>query len=152
MQASSPIHFHYAGVHFYFPNRTGLKAYLESLFRKEGKKIDAVNYVFCTDEYLLTLNQQYLDHDTLTDIITFYYQAPGDPILSDIYISIDRVRENASTYSTSLTTELHRVIFHGALHLCGYKDKSAKDQALMRSMEDLHLKSYLVPRGTSSQV
>jgi len=148
MRRSFSIHFYYQGVQFHFSERNKLKSYLQVLFKNEGMKLDTLNYIFCTDEYLLGLNQQYLDHDTLTDIITFYYQAPGEPILSDIYISIDRLRDNAATYQTSFSRELHRVIFHGALHLCGYKDKLPKDQAAMRQMEELHLRNYLVPRGT----
>ena len=141
-QKRDKVHFHYLTPRFHFTQRTSLKDFLVSLFKKEGTDIDAVNYIFCDDAYLLEINQQYLNHDTYTDIVTFELQERGEPVLSDIYISIDRVKANAQTFKTSFTHELHRVIFHGALHLCGYKDKK-KDQAQqMRTMEELYLNRY----------
>ena len=110
--------------------------------------MQSINYIFCSDDYLLELNKQYLNHNTLTDIITFELNAPGEPILSDIFISIDRVKENAKTLEIPFKQELHRVIFHGALHLCGYKDKKKEEQKLMRRKEDEYLNHYFVPRGT----
>lgn len=142
------ITFHYLCEAFSFPNRTALKRFIQALIKKEKHQLEALNFIFCTDEYLLQINQQYLNHDTYTDIITFQLNSKHEPIVSDIYISIDRVRENARKFAVPFTTELHRVIFHGALHLCGYKDKSAKDKELMRSKEDHYLEKYFVPRGT----
>jgi len=112
------------------------------MLKKQGKRVEAINYIFCTDEYLLDLNRQHLNHDTFTDIITFELSDKNQPLVSDVYISIHRVRENARSFSTSFNDELHRVIFHGALHLAGYKDKSKKDSALMRQMENKWLSLY----------
>lgn len=97
------------------------------------------------------MNKQYLNHDTLTDIITFELSPKETPLTSDIYISIDRIKENAKDFHTSFTNELHRVIFHGALHLSGYKDKTKEQAQLMRSKEEEYLKKYLVPRGTHTR-
>lgn len=104
--------------------------------------IEAINYIFCDDAYLLKINQQYLYHDTYTDIITFQLSPKGQALLSDIYISVERVRENASLFNTSIKRELHRVIFHGALHLCGYKDKTKADALKMRMAEEKALNLY----------
>lgn len=137
------IQFHYLERTFYLPSRTALKAFILYLFKKEGLKVEAINYIFCSDQYLLKINKDFLDHNTYTDIITFQYTPPKRPAQSDIYISIDRVRENARLYHTSFLQELYRVIFHGALHLCGYKDKADRDVKLMRSKEDFYLKQYV---------
>jgi len=101
----------------------------------EKKEIDCLNIVFCSDEFLLKINQEYLNHDFYTDIITFDYSY--DHYLSgELYVSIDRVNENAIQYKTTFLNELNRVIVHGVLHLCGYKDKTKKDERLMRIKED----------------
>lgn len=122
--------------------------FLKRLCMKEGKQVDTINFIFCTDQYLLELNKKHLNHDTLTDIITFEYNPPGQALLSDIYISIERVRENALVFKTSFSRELHRVIFHGVLHLCGYKDKKPEESKLMRFKEEEYLQKWFVPRGT----
>ena len=101
-----------------------------------------LQYVFVTDEALLTMNEQFLQHNTFTDIITFNLSENSKKLIGEIYISVDRVTENASKFSTTYVHELHRVIFHGALHLCGYKDKSHKDKTIMRGMEDKWLSKY----------
>lgn len=101
-----------------------------------------LSYVFCTDEYLLTINRDFLQHDYYTDIITFELSEPGQPVMGEIYISIDRVRDNAKIHQESFQRELHRVIFHGALHLCGYRDKTKKEQEEMRRKENEYLKRY----------
>jgi len=121
---------------------------LLKLARLEKQKVKQINYIFCSDEYLLQLNQSYLQHDTLTDIITFPFNPPGEPLVSDIYISVERVRENAGLYKSSFNRELHRVIFHGLLHLSGYKDKTKEQALLMRNKEEIYLNKYFVPRGT----
>jgi len=131
---------------FHFQSRTALKSFLMKLFRNEGYRVDAINYVFCTDVYLLKINQEFLNHDTYTDIVTFGLSNEGEPITADVYISVERVKENAKHYHSNFKRELHRVIFHGALHLCGYKDKSRGDAEVMRKMEDHYLKKYFVPR------
>jgi probable rRNA maturation factor len=123
-------------------DRTELKSFILQLFRKEKKKLEEIRYIFCSDEYLLAINRQYLQHDFYTDIITFGLSEPGQPINAEIYISVERVKDNALNFETSFKAELHRVIFHGALHLCGYKDKKKADQVKMREMEDKYLKLY----------
>jgi probable rRNA maturation factor len=123
-------------------DRRSLKQFLGRLFKKEGQSLAELQYVFCSDHYLLIINHQYLGHDFYTDIITFPLSEKHQPINAEIYISVDRVRENAHKYDSSLKKELHRVIFHGALHLCGYQDKQARQQQEMRRREDYYLKLY----------
>ena len=123
-------------------DRTRLKKFIGQQVRKEGEKLAALNYVFCSDEYLLAINQEHLQHDFYTDIITFDLSEKGQPINAEIYISVERVWDNAADYDSSFRKELHRVIFHGILHLCGYKDKTPKDAQVMRQMEDKWLMSY----------
>jgi rRNA maturation RNase YbeY len=136
-------------IHFNFliattlKDRTGLKRFIGQMVKKEGKQLAVLNYIFCSDNYLLDINKQYLKHDFFTDIITFPLSEKGQPINAEVYISVERVRENAGNYSGSFKKELLRVIFHGVLHLCGYKDKKPKDAALMRQMEDKWLALYL---------
>lgn len=137
------IFFHYMADPFRFPDRSRLKRFLERQIRKEGRATEAIHYIFCTDEYLHQINLQYLAHDTYTDIITFPLSKKGKPLVADIYISVDRVRDNASNFNTTFLPELYRVIFHGALHLCGYKDKTAKETVAMRKMEDDWLRLYV---------
>jgi probable rRNA maturation factor len=125
-----------------FQNKTKLKAQLTSLFKKERTALLTLQYVFCTDAYLLAINKQFLNHNYFTDIITFNLAEPNQPVQGEIYISIDRVKDNAKTHQTTFKEELHRVIFHGALHLCGYKDKSANNIKEMRKAEDRYLAIY----------
>ncbi|MCW3075025.1 MAG: ybeY [Flaviaesturariibacter sp.] len=136
------IRFHYLEISFAFRNRTRLKIFLLERLQKEGFAVDAINYVFCTDAYLLEINKDYLKHNTYTDIVTFPLSPKGAPLLSDIYISIDRVRENAETFQTSFVKELHRVVFHGALHLSGYVDKTKEQAKIMRIKEEEYLRLY----------
>ena len=119
-----------------------MKQFIIALFRREKKALAELSFIFCSDPYLLEINRQFLQHDFYTDIITFPLSDPGQPISGEIYISVDRVRENAAAFGNSLQKELHRVIFHGALHLCGYKDKTPGDEKLMRKMEDHYLALY----------
>jgi probable rRNA maturation factor len=123
-------------------DRTRLKRLLASLFKKEKKQLGELLYIFCSDDYLLQINLEYLNHNYFTDIITFDLSEKDQLINAEIYISVDRVRENAREFGCSLRQELHRVMFHGALHLCGYKDKKPKDALLMRQMEDKWLGLY----------
>jgi probable rRNA maturation factor len=123
-------------------DRTRLKRFLASLFKKEKKQLGELQYIFCSDDYLLQINRQYLNHNFFTDIITFDLSEKDQSINAEIYISVDRVRENAREFGCSLRQELHRVMFHGALHLCGYKDKKPKDAQLMRQMEEKWLGLY----------
>lgn len=119
---------------FQLSHKMMYKRWLAELAKSHGKQLGDVNYIFCDDDYLLQLNLQYLQHDTLTDIITFDY-VEGIRLNGDIYISVERVRENAGIFEVTFDEELLRVIAHGLLHLCGFKDKSKKDAAEMRRQE-----------------
>jgi probable rRNA maturation factor len=130
-------------LHFPLHNRKELKSFISGIFKKEGRPLRLLHYIFCSDDYLWRLNKQHLNHDSYTDIITFDL-ADSQQSIAEIYISIDRVKENAQNLSIPFNTELHRVIFHGALHLCGYSDKSKKQEMEMRKMEDFYLNKYFV--------
>ena len=147
---SSSIFFNKADKSMTLGNRVALKAFLAKQIKKEGLAIESLQYVFCSDKYLLNINKQFLNHDYYTDIISFDLSETKGQLVGDIYISVDRVKENARTLKTTQGNELLRVIFHGALHFCGYKDKKPADAKLMRSMEDKWLRIFLksVPRGT----
>jgi probable rRNA maturation factor len=123
-------------------DRTRLKTFIAGIFKKEKKALESLNYIFCSDEYLLRVNQQYLKHDYYTDIITFDLSENPGHIQGEVYISLERVRDNARQFNGTLKKELHRVIFHGALHLCGYNDKKAAQQQEMRRAEDKCLELY----------
>jgi rRNA maturation RNase YbeY len=123
--------------------RTKLKAFISKQCLKEGVRIEALQYVFSSDAYLLDINKRFLNHDFYTDIISFDLSEQKGSLVGDVYISIERVKENAKTEGNLYMHELLRVIFHGALHFCGYKDKKPADVKVMRSMEDKWLKAYL---------
>lgn len=125
---------------FIFPNKTGLKSFIETIFKKEKKELGEINYIFCSDEMLLKINQDFLQHNYFTDIITFGLQEQGQPIEAEIYISIDRVKDNAIQHGVGYENEMMRVLFHGALHLCGYKDKKKSEIQEMRAKEDQYLR------------
>ncbi|WP_121808282.1 rRNA maturation RNase YbeY [Mucilaginibacter kameinonensis] len=116
-----------------------LRQWIRDTVIAEGFKLKELNYIFCSDAYLLQINQQYLDHDTFTDIVTFDNSEVEGDIVGDIFISIDRIRENGSKFKTGETNELHRVIIHGALHLLGYTDKSVVTKQKMTQKEDEYL-------------
>jgi rRNA maturation RNase YbeY len=120
------------------------KAWLKSAAKAEGFKIGELNYIFCSDAYLLDINQKYLGHDTLTDIVTFDNSEDPKIIDGDIFISIERVSENAIKFDTA-TSELKRVMVHGLLHLAGYKDKDKGQKELMTIKENEHLRNILIP-------
>lgn len=125
---------------FQLPNPKKTSAWIEKVVKAEKLQVGNLSYIFCSDKYLLGINQQYLNHDTFTDIITFDYAEKGSRALEgEIYISIDRVKENAKKLGVEFPVELHRVIVHGVLHLVGYKDKSEKDVKEMRRREDKYL-------------
>lgn len=111
------------------------------MFKKEKQLLKEIRYIFCSDDYLLQINRDHLQHDYYTDIITFDL-SEGEGITAEVYISTDRVKDNAATLGTGYNSEMLRVIFHGALHLCGYKDKSREQSAQMRKMEEFYLKRY----------
>jgi len=140
---SMTIFFNKADKNISLGNRVALKLFLEKQMKKEGIRIECLQYVFCSDKYLLEINKQFLNHDYYTDIISFDLSEVKGALIGDIYISVDRVKENAKLVKTTQSNELLRVIFHGALHFCGYKDKKPADVKLMRSMEDKWLKAYL---------
>lgn len=127
---------------FQLPDEAHTTNWVSEAIIKENRKAGEINYVFCDDAFLHKLNKKYLDHDTLTDIISFDYTV-GKELHGDIYISVERVTENATDFSVEFDTELHRVIIHGILHLCGYKDKSEKELKVMRAKEDLYLDSLV---------
>jgi rRNA maturation RNase YbeY len=128
---------------FELPNEDQIATWVSQVILSENKKEGEINYIFCDDEYLLNLNEQYLDHDTLTDIISFDYSI-GNEIHGDIFISTERVLENAADFKVTFEEELQRVLVHGVLHYCGYKDKSEADEQLMRSKEDEKIKMFHV--------
>ena len=140
--STPPIHFHFLAP-VSFSQRTLVKEVVRDLFKKEKTKLEQLRYIFCSDEYLLQINKEHLNHNYYTDIITFDLSESPNATTGEIYISVDRVRDNAQNYEVSFKHELLRVIFHGALHLCGYKDKSSKEEQLMRKAEDKYLKYYL---------
>ena len=139
--SQSKVCFFFQEVKVSLSNRAHLKSYIQAIFKKECKRMESINYIFCSDKALLEINRQFLGHDFYTDIITFNL-SESKVIRGEIYISIDRVRENAVQLGVSLISELHRVIFHGVLHLCGYKDKSKKEIEEMRGKEEYYLKKY----------
>jgi probable rRNA maturation factor len=123
--------------------RTLVKEIITYLFKKEKTSLKQLQYIFCSDEYLLDINRQHLNHDYYTDIITFDLSEKGEGVTGEIYISVDRIKDNAREFGVPVKHELIRVILHGALHLCGYKDKSKKHKELMTKMEDKYLKYFL---------
>lgn len=137
------INFHVEDVDFKLQQKLKLKNWLKSVLETEGFVLGDINYVFCSDEYLLKINVEYLDHDYLTDIITFDNSEDEELIEGDIFISIDRVVDNAKTFNVSTEHELRRVLVHGILHLCGYLDKTDEEEKLMREKENHYLQLFL---------
>jgi probable rRNA maturation factor len=136
------IGFHYPESDFSLTRRKQLKAFIKSLFIREKTVLDRVDYIFCTEEFLLDLNKQFLGHSFYTDILSFNLTDGNGPLRGEIYISPKRIRDNAHLYQVSFKEELQRVIFHGALHFCGYKDKTKKESANMRVKEEYYLSLY----------
>lgn len=124
---------------FSINNEPQVGSWISNAIAEEGYTLDEINYIFCDDAYLLKLNIEFLKHDTLTDIISFD-NSIGKIIQGDIFISVERVAENAKDFSVSMEEELHRVMVHGVLHYCGYKDKSESESKIMRQKEDYYLK------------
>ena len=133
------ISFFEQDISFKLKDKRKIKQWLKATIEAEGFELDDLTYIFCSDAYLLQINQQYLDHDTYTDIITFDNSVEASDITGDIFISIDRVSENAVKFGQTFTDELHRVIVHGVLHLLGYKDKTPNDNKKMTQKEDEYL-------------
>ncbi len=136
-------------VHFFshdFPtslkNIANLKHFIESIFKKERQSLESINYIFCSDKVILEINKKYLSHDFYTDVITFDLSRDNKAISAEVYISIERIRDNAKQLGLSIKSELHRVLFHAVLHLCGYNDKKKKDKEIMRKRENDLLAKY----------
>ena len=134
-------------INYFFENidkkniDSNISIWLEDLILSEDKKPGDINYIFCDDEYLLKVNQDYLDHDYYTDIITFDY-VKGKTISGDIFVSLPRILDNASTLSQDFESEFRRVLTHGLLHLCGYKDKTEEEEFKMRQKENFYINRY----------
>ncbi|MEQ8519734.1 MAG: rRNA maturation RNase YbeY [Cytophagales bacterium] len=136
MTNNIPIRFFYEDCSFRVQNTNRIKTWLLEVLNKESVIVGNINYIICSDNYLLEINRRYLDHDYYTDIITFPSSEPPEPIEADIFISIDRVRENAATLEKAFSNEFHRVLVHGILHLLGYNDSSNREKQEMRIKED----------------
>lgn len=127
-------------IDFTLKGKQRIREWISAAIKEEGfRRVGELNFIFCSDSYLLAMNQEYLRHNTLTDIITFDSSEQDDVISGDIFISVERIRENAKKFDVSEAHELHRVIIHGVLHLCGYHDKKADDKELMTKKEDYYL-------------
>lgn len=135
------VFFHTADKSLNIKGKTSIKLAVINLFKKEKKVLERLDYIFCSDRYLLQINKDFLQHDYYTDIITFDL-SESTKIKGEIYISLDRVKDNSTNHNTSYTDEVLRVIFHGALHLCGYKDKKKKEIQVMREKEQYYLDNY----------
>ncbi len=151
MYSISKIRFFFEGSKVNLKSRVGLKRFIEYIITKEGRSIDYINCIFCSDKKILAINRRYLSHNFYTDIVTFDL-SESKVIQAEIYISVDRIKENAQKLGVSIKSELHRVIFHGVLHLCGYQDKTKMKRKIMRGKEDFYLFEYFtnIPRGTVS--
>ena len=141
---NSNIRFFSEEINFTLKKKTVTRNWLTDVIREELKTPLNINYIFCTDEYLSELNKKYLNHTTLTDIITFPEISNPKKISGEIYISVDRIKENAEQYQETFDNELARVMVHGILHLLGYKDKTPFEKELMTSKEDYYLKKFLL--------
>jgi rRNA maturation RNase YbeY len=141
MPSKSKVYFFFDNKKLGLQNRGNLKRFIEYIFKKEKKQLSSLNYIFCSDKKLLEINQSFLNHDFFTDIITFDL-SEDENICAEIYISVDRVKENSKTLKASFTSELHRVLFHGVLHLCGYKDKTKAEKQKMREKEEYYINQY----------
>lgn len=134
-----PIKFLESGIKSNLKQRRALKQFLNHLFQKEQRRPKEIKIIFCTDEFLLSLNKKFLSHDFYTDTLTFLLSPSKQDILGEIYISIDRVKENSKKFKNLYQIELNRVIIHSCLHLCGYKDKPKKDEVEMLKKQELYL-------------
>jgi len=136
------VHFYFEKVAVSLKDRNKLKRFIKSLIAREKKQLNHLNYIFCSDKALLEINRKYLDHNFYTDIITFDLSSSPKEIFADFYISVDRIKENAKSLKVSLKEELHRVMFHGVMHLCGYNDKTESQRRVMRKKEDFYVNLY----------
>ncbi|KQS23756.1 rRNA maturation RNase YbeY [Dyadobacter sp. Leaf189] len=136
------LNFFSEDVEFNLPRPLKTKKWLKISSESEGYIISELNYIFCSDDYLLEINKEYLNHDYYTDIVTFDNSEEEKQLAGDIYVSVDRVRENAETFQVDFETELRRVLVHGLLHLMGYGDSNDEEKALMREKENQHLTRF----------
>ncbi len=134
-----PIHFFSEDISYTLKEKSLVRTWVYNAIREEGSKLKELTFIFCNDAYLLNINQQYLKHDTYTDIVTFDNSEEEKIVLGDIFISIDRIRENAITFKVTERDELHRVMIHGTLHLLGYVDKGRTAKVLMTQKENYYL-------------
>jgi len=139
MVEKKAIYFFNEEVTYVLRYKNNLRNWIVSTLNTEGYVLRSVNFIFCSDQFLHTTNIKYLKHDTFTDIITFDTSEVKEEISGDIFISIDRIKENAKTFKVNFKNELHRVMIHGILHLLGYKDKTKKEREMMKSKEDYYL-------------
>ena len=138
--ASLGIHFFFEEIELELPTEQ-LASWIQSVIQEEQKRLQSIRFIFCRDDFLHQINVAYLNHDTLTDVITFPYSDTEEVIDGEIYISVDRIKENANTYQVAMMQELHRIMVHGVLHLCGYDDKTADSKKRMSEKENLYLES-----------
>ena len=138
------IDFHFQSRVFTIPNKRKLKEHIKYIFNTEEKEkeLEHLNIIFCSDKFLLKMNRRYLHHDFYTDVIAFDLSENSQDIIGEIYISVDRVNENARSLSLPFINELHRIIYHGILHLCGYTDADQKGKILMGKKENLYLRIF----------
>ena len=139
---SSHILFYSEDVNYLLLKKRNIRAWLRAVAQEEGRQTGEISYIFCSDDYLRNLNEQYLQATYFTDVITFDY-CEDNTVSGDIFISTDRVKENAKQFQQTFFSEMLRVILHGMLHLCGYKDKTKKEEAKMREMEDYYLQKFV---------
>ncbi|MDR1985236.1 MAG: rRNA maturation RNase YbeY [Prevotellaceae bacterium] len=137
------VRFFTENISFDIKNKSKIKHWINDVVKWENKNIGDINFIFCSDKYLLTINKDYLKHDYFTDVITFDF-CDGKKISGDIFISIDTVRANSVEYKQLFDEELHRVMIHGVLHLCSYQDSTKQESALMRSKENIYLKKLII--------
>lgn len=144
-EEGDPISFHCEAIEYELANSEQLAEWIEATASSEGKAVSAVNFIFCSDDYLYQMNMDYLQHDTYTDVITFPYSSPEDSYIEgDIFISVERTAENAKKFGVSPQSELNRVMIHGVLHLIGYDDKTTAKKKIMTAKEDEYLAKLLL--------
>jgi len=131
-------------------NRSSIKKLIIQLFHHEKVFLNRIDYIFCSDDYLLEINQQFLRHETYTDVITFPLSKPDEPVYAEVYMSVDRIKENAKAFKVPYQNELLRVMIHGALHLCGYTDHTDAQKQTIHSKEDYYLNKFAVSRETNT--
>ena len=137
------VYFNYADRLLWVKNKKALQGFINNIYIKEKIKLERLDYIFCSDSFLLKINQSYLQHNFYTDIITFNLSEKELELIGEIYISLDRIKENSIKFKTPYKNELLRVIFHGALHLCGYNDKTKEENITMRQKENYYLALFL---------